>query len=51
MLYTKQILISVDYFDIDLNTLCAAETKLLKVVMVSDILNHPVHQEKYSVAL
>ena len=32
----------VDYFDIDLNNVCAAETKLLKAVMVSDILDHPI---------
>ena len=38
----QTILIIVAYFDIDFNSVCATETKLLKVEMISDILDHTV---------
>ena len=33
----------VDYIDTDFNNVCAAEAKLIKVEMVSDILHRPVN--------
>ena len=38
----NKTLIIVDYCDIIFNNVCATETQLLKVEMVSDILDHPV---------